>query len=169
MWCFCGYLAGGEWDTALRYVPPLLAFAVGVILACWLRWAAPDRVARISTLTEIAFLFIVAILYNRIPELAGTLGLPMVAAFQMVRFPRVEEWTDDSAMVTGNFRRNIKGLFAALAGNRDVRSLPRPYAYGAIFAALPTGAAVGAFATEITPDYSLAVPVTLLVIVLLLC
>src|SRR6185437_15608685 len=75
-----------EWETATRYVPPLLAFAVGVIMACWLRWAAPLRAARISTLAEITFLFIVAILHNRLPEVAGTLGLSLVAAFQTVSF-----------------------------------------------------------------------------------
>src|SRR6201999_3824151 len=84
------YLTSGEWETAVRYVPPLLAFAVGVTLACWLRWIAPQRAVRITTLTEIAFLFIVAILHNRLPEVAGTLGLSLVAAFQMVSFPRVE-------------------------------------------------------------------------------
>jgi uncharacterized membrane protein YoaK (UPF0700 family) len=163
------YMTAGEWETAVRYVPPLLAFAVGVILASWLRWVAPQRASRISTLTEIVFLFIVAIVHNRLPEVAGTLGLSMVAAFQMVSFPRVEGWTYNSVMVTSNFRQTIEGLFAALAGNREERSFRRPYVYGAMCVAFGTGAAVGAFATKVTRDYSLAAPVTLLVIVLLFC
>jgi uncharacterized membrane protein YoaK (UPF0700 family) len=28
------YMTGGEWERAVQYVPPLLAFVVGVILAC---------------------------------------------------------------------------------------------------------------------------------------
>lgn len=163
------YMTGGDWETAGRYVPPLLAFAAGVILASWLRWVAPQRAPAISTLIEIIFLFVVAILHNRLPELAGTLGLSMVAAFQMVSFPRVEGWSYNSVMVTSNFRQTIEGLFAAFAGSVGVRPFRRPYVFGAMCIAFGAGAAVGAFATEVTRAYSLAVPVVLLVAVLLLC
>jgi uncharacterized membrane protein YoaK (UPF0700 family) len=163
------YVTSGEWEKAFHYVPPLLAFTVGVIMACWLRWAAPQRAARISILTEIAFLFIVAILHNRLPDLAGTLGISLVAAFQTVSFPRVEGWSYNSVMVTSNFRQTIEGLFAAFAGNADAGPLRRPYVFGAICIAFGTGAAIGAFGTEVSPAYSLTVPVTLLVVVAWLC
>ena len=163
------YMTGGEWERAVRYVPPLLAFVVGVVLACWLRWALPQRAARISNLIEIAFLFIVAIVHNRLPEAAGTLGLSLVAAFQTVSFPRVEGWTYNSVMVTSNFRQTIEGLFAAFAGSAEPRSFRRSYVFGTMCVAFGSGAAVGAFATELQRAYSLAIPVMLLVIVLLLC
>lgn len=163
------YVSSGELETAARYVPPLLAFVVGVTLACWLRWLTPQRAPRISTLTEIVFLFIVAILHNRLPEVAGTLGLSLVAAFQMVSFPRVEGWSYNSVMVTSNFRHTIEGLFAAFAGSSEARPFRRPYIFGAMCIAFGTGAAAGAFATEVTRAYSLAIPVALLLIVLLLC
>ena len=163
------YMTSGEWEAAMRYIPPLLSFAAGVILACWLRWAVPRSAARISTLTEIVFLFIVAILHNRLPQVAGTLGLSLVAAFQTVSFPRVEGMNYSSVMVTSNFRQAIEGLFAALAGSTPARRFYRSYVFGAMCIAFGLGAALGAFATEITPVFSLVVPVTLLVIVLLLC
>jgi uncharacterized membrane protein YoaK (UPF0700 family) len=119
-------MTGGEWEAAFRYVPPLLAFVIGVVLACWLRRVATQRASRISTLTEIVFLFIVAIMHNRLPEVAGTLGLSLVAAFQMVSFPRVEGWTYNSVMVTSNFRQTVEGLFAAFAGSGEVRPFRRP-------------------------------------------
>jgi uncharacterized membrane protein YoaK (UPF0700 family) len=163
------YLTGGELGKALHYVPPLLAFAVGVVLACWLRWVAPQQATQISTLSEIVFLFIVAILHNRFPEVAGTLGLSLVAAFQMVSFPRVEGWSYNSVMVTSNFRQTIQGLFAAFTGSAEARPFHRPYVFGAMCVAFGTGAAVGAFATEVTRAYSLVIPVMLLAIVLLFC
>jgi uncharacterized membrane protein YoaK (UPF0700 family) len=166
---FWVYLTGGEFAKALHYIPPLLAFSGGVILASWLRWVAPQRAPRISTLTEIVFLFIVAILHNRFPEVAGTLGLSMVAAFQMVSFPRVEGLSYNSVMVTSNFRQAIEGLFAAFAGSAGARPFRRPYVFGAMCVAFGTGAAVGAFVTEVTRSYSLAIPVMLLVTVLLFC
>lgn len=163
------YMTGGEWERAVRYIPPLLAFVVGVVLACWLRWALPQQAARISNLIEIAFLFIVAILHNRLPEVAGTLGLSLVAAFQTVSFPRVEGWSYNSVMVTSNFRQTIEGLFAAFAGSTEPRPFRRSYVFGTMCVAFGSGAAAGAFATELKRTYSLAVPVMLLVIVLLLC
>jgi uncharacterized membrane protein YoaK (UPF0700 family) len=72
-------------------------------------------------------------------------------------------------MVTSNFRQTIESLFAAFAGNADARPLRRPYLFGVICIAFGTGAAIGASATEISRAYSLAVPVTLLTIVLLQC
>jgi uncharacterized membrane protein YoaK (UPF0700 family) len=163
------YMTSGEWGAATRYVPPLLAFAVGVILACCLRWIAPQRAAQISTLTEIVFLLIVAILHNRLPDVAGTLGLSLVAAFQTVSFPRVEGMNYSSVMVTSNFRQVIEGLFAALAGGVVARPFRRSYVFGAMCIAFGLGAALGAFATKVTPAYSLIVPVGLLVVVLVLC
>ncbi len=163
------YVTSGEWGKAFHYVPPLLAFTVGVIMACWLRWAAPLRAVRISLLIEIVFLFIVAILHNRLPDLAGTLGISLVAAFQTVSFPRVEGWAYNSVMVTSNFRQTIEGLFAALAGNADARPFRRPYVFGTICVAFGAGAAIGALGTEISRAYSLTVPVTLLVVVAWLC
>jgi uncharacterized membrane protein YoaK (UPF0700 family) len=164
------YLTGGEWEKAFHYVPPLLAFTAGVILACWLRWATPLRAAGISILIEIVFLFVVAILHNHLPDMAGTLGISLVAAFQMVSFPRVEGWTYNSVMVTSNFRQTIESLFGAFAGNSEARPLRRPCVFGAISVAFGIGAAVGAVVTEkLTRNYSLAIPVALLVIVLLRC
>ena len=68
-----------------------------------------------------------------------------------------------------NFRQAIEGLFAAFAGGAEPRPFRRPYVFGTMCIAFGAGAAIGAFATEITRAYSLAVPVTLLVIVLLVC
>ena len=162
------YMTSGEWETAVKYIPPLLAFVVGVVLACWLRWALPQRATRISNMVEIAFLFIVGMTHNRLPHLAGTLGLSLVAAFQMVSFPRVEGWSYNSVMVTSNFRQTIEGLFAAFAGSAEPRARRRSYVFGMICIAFGLGAASGAFATELKRAYSLAIPVLLLTIVLLL-
>ncbi len=163
------YVTGAEWSRAFHYVPPLFAFVLGVIMASWLRKLAPDRASEISVVTEIVFLFIIAILHNRMPGLAGTLGLSFVAAFQTSSFPKVEGWSYSSVMATSNFRYTIEGLFAAFAGSGETRPFRRPYVFGAMCIAFGMGAAIGAVMTEVTRAYSLAVPVTLLVIVLLLC
>ena len=72
-------------------------------------------------------------------------------------------------MATSNFRYTIEGLFAAFAGSSEARPFRRPHVFGSMCVAFGVGAAIGAVMTELTRAYSLAVPVTLLVIVLLLC
>jgi uncharacterized membrane protein YoaK (UPF0700 family) len=119
--------------------------------------------------TEIVVLFIVAILHNRLPALAGTLGLSFVAAFQTASFPKVEGWNYSSVMATSNFRYTIEGLFAAFAGSSETRPFRRPYVFGAMCVAFGVGAAIGAVMTELTRAYSLTIPAISLAIVLRLC
>jgi uncharacterized membrane protein YoaK (UPF0700 family) len=129
----------------------------------------PDKAPEISVATEIVFLFVIAILHNRLPQVAGTLGLSFVAAFQTASFPRVEGWGYSSVMATSNFRYTIEGLFAAFAGSSEARPFRRPYVFGAMCIGFGAGAAIGAVVTEVTRAYSLAIPVILLAVVLLLC
>src|ERR1700719_1852748 len=76
----------GEGEQALHFVPPLLAFTVGVLVGAWMRRAGGDRAYAISTLIEIMLLVVVGVLHNRLPELAGTLGISFVAALQTTVF-----------------------------------------------------------------------------------
>src|SRR3954453_13841099 len=57
----------GRWAMAFHYVPPILAFAAGVLVASWLRHFAGSNAGQISVLVEIVFLIVVAILHNRLP------------------------------------------------------------------------------------------------------
>jgi uncharacterized membrane protein YoaK (UPF0700 family) len=163
------YLTQGEWGRALHFVPALFAFVLGVIMSSCLQRVAPQKAAQISILVEIVFLFIITVVHNRLPQVAGTLGLSFVAALQTASFQKVEGWSYSSVMATGNFRSTIEGLFAAFAGSSEARPFRRPYVFGAMCVAFGVGAAIGAIMTEVTSYYSLTIPVTLLAIVLLLC
>jgi len=103
------HATAAQWQQAFHFVPPLFAFFVGVVIAAWLRRAAGDRTGRISLIVEIGVLILVGILHNRVPQIAGTLGISMVAAMQTSLFTRVEGATYSSVMITGNFRQAIEG------------------------------------------------------------
>src|SRR5581483_1810143 len=110
------------------------------------------------------------ILHNRLPDLAGTLGISFVAAMQTASFPRVEGRSYSSVMATSNFRQAIEGLFAALAGGEgDPHRFRRARVFGAVCVAFGSGAALGALVTEMARAVSLIVPVATLTVVLLLC
>jgi uncharacterized membrane protein YoaK (UPF0700 family) len=160
----------GKFREAFHYVPSLAAFCIGVVVASWLRRVAGNRTAQISLMVEIAMLVLVSILHKRVPAVAGTLGISMVAAMQTSIFTRVEGATYSSVMITGNFRQAIEGAVALAAGDPQAASLVRKSCiFIAVCAAFGTGAAVGAFVTERWPAPALAVPAALLLIVLLRC
>lgn len=161
------YGSTGEWADALRFVPPMIAFAAGVMVAAWLRGTLGGRASVVSLLIEILMLIAVGILHNRLPDVAGTLGISFVAAMQTAVFVKVEGVAYSSVMITGNMRQAIEGLFAAFGGQ------PGASRRSGIFATLCVmfglGAAAGAFATKSIPDLALGLPVIALLIVLLRC
>jgi uncharacterized membrane protein YoaK (UPF0700 family) len=157
----------GEWAKALHYVPSLSAFVLGVIMACWLRRLAGANAGPISLLIEISFLILVAILHNRLPGVAGTLGISFVAAMQAASFPRVESWAYSSVMATTNLRQAIEGFFVAITGSVDPRRFRRPNVFATVLAAFGVGAATSAYVTVQVPALTLGIPVTILLIALL--
>ena len=159
----------GKWQEAFHFVPPLFAFGVGVVLASWLRRAVGARTGQISLLIEIAMLILVAVLHNRVPDIAGTLGISMVAAMQTSIFTRVEGAAYSSVMITGNFRQAIEGAFALAARDPKVGLLRKSCVFMGVCATFGTGAAACAFITERAPKITLIFPVAALLLVLLLC
>jgi uncharacterized membrane protein YoaK (UPF0700 family) len=157
----------GEWERAVQFVAPMAAFMVGIVVAAWLRRSTGDRASAISTLIEIVLLITVGILHNRVPDLAGTLGISFVAAMQTAIFTKVEGVAYSSVMITGNLRQAIEGVFAVVSG--QLGSLRRPGVFAALCVAFGIGAAVGAYATKVIPDLALGLPVIALLIVLFRC
>jgi uncharacterized membrane protein YoaK (UPF0700 family) len=156
----------GNWTKALHFVPPILAFAAGILVAAWLRRVTGARASAIGTLIEILLLVTIGILHNRLPDLAGTLGISFVAAVQSAVFTRVEGVVYSSVMITGNMRQAIEGLFAAASGNGTLRP---PGIFATLCVTFGLGAAVGAVATKQIPNLALGLPVIALLVVLLLC
>jgi uncharacterized membrane protein YoaK (UPF0700 family) len=159
----------GDWTRALHFVPPLLAFAVGTVMAAWLRSAAEERASAITTLIEIVMLVAIGILHNRLPDLAGTLGISLVAAMQAAIFTKVEGVAYSSVMITGTLRQAIEGVFAAASHSGEVGALRHSGICAAVCVAFGIGAAVGAYSTKVMPDLALGLPLVALLIVLLCC
>jgi uncharacterized membrane protein YoaK (UPF0700 family) len=163
------YGSAGKWMEALHFAPPMIAFAAGVVVAAWLRRATGDRASAISTVIEILLLIAVGVLHNRLPDLAGTLGISFVAAMQTAVFTKVEGVAYSSVMITGNMRQAIEGLFVAISGSGQLGALRRSRLFAALCVAFGFGAAVGAFVIKQIPDLALGLPVIALFIVLLRC
>jgi uncharacterized membrane protein YoaK (UPF0700 family) len=163
------HATAGRWNDALHYAPPLAAFAAGVLVAAILRRFAGDSAAPLSVLIEIMLLVIVAILHNRLPGVAGTLGISFVAAVQTASFRKVESWAYSSVLATSNFRQAVESVFAAFAGTGGPNAFRCIYVFSLLCIAFGMGAATGAYTTERLPALTLGVPATVLLVALLLC
>jgi uncharacterized membrane protein YoaK (UPF0700 family) len=159
----------GEWAKAFHFVPPIMAFTVGIVIAAWLRRVAGRRASVISTLVEILILIVVGILHNRVPELAGTLGISLVAAMQAAIFTKVEGTVCSTVMITGNMRQTVETVFAVIYGGAPLGTLRKSSIFFALCAVFGCGAAAGALATKIIPNLALGIPVVALLMVLLRC
>lgn len=163
------YGSVGDWAKALHFVPPLIAFAAGVLVAALLRRAIGNRAGGISLLIEILVLIVVGVVHNHLPDLAGTIGISLVAAIQTSIFTKVEGATYSSVMATGNLRQAIEGVFAAVYGGAPAGVFRRSAVFAALCVAFGMGAAVGAFATQQIPGLALGIPAVILLMVLLSC
>ncbi|UVO40276.1 DUF1275 domain-containing protein [Bradyrhizobium arachidis] len=163
------YAMAGDWIKAIHFVPPILAFTVGIVIAAWLRRVAGERASALSVLVEIVFLIVIGILHNRVPDLAGTLGISMVAAMQSAIFIRVEGAACSTVMITGNMRQTVENIFAVVYGGAPLGALRKSAIFFALCAVFGCGAAAGAFATKAIPNVALGIPVVALLIVLLRC
>ena len=163
------YAMEGDWTKALHFAPPILAFTVGIVIAAWLRRVAGERASALSILVEILFLIVVGVLHNRLPDIAGTLGISLVAAMQAAMFVKVEGAACSTVMITGNMRQTVETIFAVVDGGAPFGALRKSAIFFALCAVFGCGAAVGAFATKTVPDLALGIPVVALLIVLLRC
>jgi uncharacterized membrane protein YoaK (UPF0700 family) len=84
-------------------------------------------------------------------------------------FVKVEGVIYSSAMITGNLRQAIEGLFAAVSNGCQLGTLRRSGIFVTLCVAFGTGAAVRAYATKGIPDVALGLPVVAPPIVLRCC
>ena len=110
-----------------------------------------------------------AVLHNRLPDVAGTLGISFVAAMQAASFPRVESWAYSSVMATTNLRQTIEGLFIAVTGSADPHRFRRPGVFAIVVGAFGVGAVASAYVTVQVPSLTLGIPVAFLLMALLRC
>jgi uncharacterized membrane protein YoaK (UPF0700 family) len=154
----------GDWGTALHFVLPMVAFALGVVVASMLRRIFQGRASMITALINVTLLIIVQLIHIRRSSLANVFGIAFVAAMQASMFTSVEGTPYTSIMVTGNFRLAIEGAVAAVSGRRDM--LRRSYIFWGLCAVFGLGAAAGAFLAKSLPYVALGTPIIAMLVVL---
>ena len=108
------HLFAGEWVSAGRYLVPLLAFSLGVLMSELARWHFQGRLLhwrQLVVLGEILLLFLVGFLPARLDLLANAL-VSFACAMQVQAFRKVDGYAFASTMCIGNLRSGVESLCA---------------------------------------------------------
>lgn len=139
-------LFDGDWSRAARYLLPVLAFALGVAAAEWLRVRRPNWQRQVL-LWEILLLFLVGFIPHSLDQLANAL-VSFSCAMQVQAFRKMEGFAFASTMCIGNLRSGMEALCAFLrTGDRQERKKARLYFFVILLFAL--GAEAGSLAVEL--------------------
>ena len=139
-------LFDGDWARSARYLLPVVAFALGVAAAEWLRGRRP-RWQRRVLLWEIFLLFLVGFVPHSLDQLANAL-VSFSCAMQVQAFRQVEGFPFASTMCIGNLRSGMESLCVFLrTGDAQERKKARLYFLVILLFAL--GAETGSLAVEL--------------------
>jgi uncharacterized membrane protein YoaK (UPF0700 family) len=144
--------AHGDVAGALRHVPPLIAFVLGVAAAETLTHprVAPlvRRPVRVALVIEIAVLLVVGAIPTSFASTAIVLAVAFVAALQNATFGTVREWAVNTTMTTGNLRTAARATYRAVF-RHDAEAAKQARAFGLVVLAFLIGAGVGALVAEL--------------------
>lgn len=136
----------GDFDKALRYLLPLLAFAAGVYFAEGIRnrYHLMEKFhwRQLILLIEIALLFVVGFIPNNLDWLANML-VSFVCAMQVQSFRKVHGNAYASTMCIGNMRSGMESLVVYFHLH-DKKVLHKALHYFGVILLFAIGAGVGA-------------------------
>jgi uncharacterized membrane protein YoaK (UPF0700 family) len=146
-----GVEAGRQhWTEALRHVPPLLAFVLGVAVsetlsrpsvAAVLRWPA-----RFALVLETVVLGVVGLLPRGVSHSLIVVMIAFTASVQVTTFRTLIIWPYNTTMVTGNLRTTAQAAYQAVA-DRDPEARRKARSFATIIVSFMIGAIAGGLLT----------------------
>lgn len=140
-------IASGHWRSALGYVPPLIAFALGVFTAEFLTRPAVARVVkrpvRAVLVIEIMVIAAVGFVPSSVPNAVVTIAISFVAALQVTTFRVLVDQAFSTTMTTGNLRSLSQAVFHRIT-DHDKAAGERARNFGLVIAGFLGGAILGA-------------------------
>ncbi len=140
----------GDWGQALMYVPPILAFILGVIVAEIIKKRSsllfiPDS-ARAILILEIILLFIIGFLPSTVSDSFVNVTISFVSSVQICTFRKLVDSPYSTTMTTGNLRSASYEAYIAIT-KKDRESAIRALRYLIIISSFLFGAFLGGMVT----------------------
>ncbi|WP_445486612.1 YoaK family protein [Niallia sp. 03133] len=162
--------ADGAWKDAMLYIPPLIAFILGVLVSeivkvpCIRHFLHSYR--RSILILECIVLFIVGIMPTSIPNIVVTVCISFVSSLQISTFNKLDKWAYNSTMTTGNLRTATQAAYAAfIEHNHEAKKQCKEF-FG-IIASFLFGALIGTFSTTYIGNTSIWIASGILVVALI--
>jgi uncharacterized membrane protein YoaK (UPF0700 family) len=167
------YAALGDWQQAMHHIPPIVAFLVGVFIAYRMHLPSVLKYLPKPALTclgfEIAVLIACSFLSDSFPDIPLVLAISLVAAMQNSSFTKLELWTYNSVMTTGNLRRFAEAFFRGTIPERNPVALREARLFGLVCICFLAGAIIAALTTPKMHDYALFIPAGTLLVAFIIC
>ena len=140
----------GKWEAGLKYLFPLFAFALGVLIAEQIqhkyKYAKRLHWRQGILGAEIIILFIVGFIPQR-GDMIATVLVSFACAMQVQSFRKVNGFSYASTMCIGNMRSGVEALCAYFHVH-DKEILKKALTYFGVIAVFAVGAGVGTLVTQ---------------------
>lgn len=139
------HFMSGEWLAGLRYFLPLIAFAIGVLLAeqvqCHFKYAKKLHWRQGILLAEIFILFVVGFIPNDY-NMVATILVSLACAMQVQTFRKVDGYSYASTMCIGNLRSGTAAISVYMREKKPEQLRQALYYFG-IITIFAVGAGIG--------------------------
>lgn len=163
--------ANGEWEGSLLFIPPILAFILGVLVSEIVKIPHVRQLLysyrRSILILECIVLIIVGILPKSVPNIVVTVCIAFVSSLQISTFNKLDKWAYNSTMTTGNLRTATQAAYMALIeGNQEAKKKFKEFFV--IIISYLLGALAGTFSTTYIGNKSIWIASGILMIALVL-
>lgn len=163
--------ACGEWKGSFLYIPPILAFILGVLVSEIVKIPKIRHVLHSSRrsilILECIVLIIVGILPESVPNTVVVICISFVSSLQISTFNKLDKWAYSSTMTTGNLRTATQAAYLALIKHNQEAKTQFKEFFAIIFSFL-IGALIGTFSTIHIGNISIWIASLVLLIALIL-
>ncbi|MFS0784718.1 YoaK family protein [Bacillus sp. 1P06AnD] len=135
--------ASTEYNGAIQNIPPFLAFIAGVLAAEHIRGRLAKH-RRAVLLLECLILFIVGWLPASVPNMIVTMSIAFVSSLQIATFNKLENWSYNSTITTGNLRTAAQASYGAFV-EHNKEAMRKFKAFSGIILSFIAGALIGTF------------------------
>lgn len=163
--------ANREWKSALLFIPPIIAFILGVLVSEIVKIPHIREVLhsyrRSILILECLVLILVGLLPKGVPNIVVTVCIAFVSSLQISTFNKLDKWAYNSTMTTGNLRTATQAAYLALK-ERDHEAQKQFKEFFAIILSFLFGALTGTFSTTYVGNSSIWIAAGVLVIAIIL-
>ncbi|MGN1400428.1 MAG: YoaK family protein [Bacillus sp. (in: firmicutes)] len=158
--------ASTEHSGAILNVPPFVAFIAGVLVAEHMKERLGKH-RRAVLILECIILFIVGFIPSGLPDMIVTMAIAFVSSLQIATFNKLEKWSYNSTITTGNLRTAAQASYAAFA-DHDPESMRQFKAFAAIILSFISGALIGTFFSVLLGNISIWIASGIILLIIFL-